>query len=337
MPTSTTAAPGFTIAAVTIPGTPTAATTTSARDGLGGEVARAGVADRHRRVAVQEEQRGRLADDVAAADHDRVRALELDAVLVEQREHAERCSRHVRRRAGEQQPGVDGMEAVDVLDRIDGADDAPLVDLAGQRQLDEDPVDRVVRVQLRDEVEQLRLGRLLGQAQVACPRSRPRASPCASSGCRRPTPDRRRRAPSRARSGAGTRPPRPRPRRGSAPRAPSRPSASPSRAPRISSPGEVASQERRRVDPGAARRDPRHRRRRAARARRRGVVARAGVAHRRDRDPRLGRRAARRRARRATSSRSRPGRCARRAGRRRSCSSRSRTPKAGSRPRCRAG
>ena len=69
--------------------------------------------------------------------------------------------------AREEQPGVDGMEAVDVLDRIDGADDAALVDLRGQRQLDEDAVDRVVGVQLRDEVEQLALGRLLRQAQVS--------------------------------------------------------------------------------------------------------------------------------------------------------------------------
>ena len=60
------------------------------------------------------------------------------------------------------------MEAVDVLDRVDGADHAPLVDLAGQRQLHEDAVDRVVGVQLRDELEQLRLARLLRQAQVAC-------------------------------------------------------------------------------------------------------------------------------------------------------------------------
>ena len=118
-------------------------------------------------MPVQQEQRDRLADDVAAADHDRVRALELDAVLVEEREHPERRPGHVRGGAREQQPGIDGMEAVDVLDRIDGADDAALVDLRGQRQLDEDAVDRVVGVQLGDEVEQLALGRLLRQAQVS--------------------------------------------------------------------------------------------------------------------------------------------------------------------------
>ena len=66
--------------------------------------------------------------------------------------------------ACEQQPGVHGVKAVDVLDRIDRADDASLVDLAGQRQLDEDAVDLLIGVQVGDEVEQLRLARLLRQA-----------------------------------------------------------------------------------------------------------------------------------------------------------------------------
>ena len=70
-----------------------------------------------------------------------------------------------------------------------------------------------------------------GQAEVARLDPDLARRPCASSGCRRPRPGRRRRARSRGRSGAGTRPPRPRPRRGSSPRGPSRPSASPSRAP----------------------------------------------------------------------------------------------------------
>src|SRR5215216_38361 len=52
------------------------------------------------------------------------------------------------------------MEAVDVLDWRDGADDAVFVDLLGKRELTQDPGHALVRVELRDEPEELLLGRL---------------------------------------------------------------------------------------------------------------------------------------------------------------------------------
>ena len=58
------------------------------------------------------------------------------------------------------------MEAVDVLDRRDGADDPPLVHLLRQRQLDEDAGDALVGVQVCDEREQVGLGRLGGELVV---------------------------------------------------------------------------------------------------------------------------------------------------------------------------
>ena len=58
------------------------------------------------------------------------------------------------------------MKAVDVLDRVDCAQGPLLVDLAGQRELNEDAVDRVVRVQFGDQREQLVLRRLRGQVVV---------------------------------------------------------------------------------------------------------------------------------------------------------------------------
>src|SRR5215210_2934044 len=135
--------------------------------GLGGEVAGSRVAEGDGRVAVQEEQRRGLADDVAAADHDRIGALQPDPVLVQQREHAERRPRHVPGRPGEQEPRVDRVEAVDVLHRVDRLDHALLGDLVGERQLHEDPVDRGVGVQLADQRQQLLLARLGRQSQVA--------------------------------------------------------------------------------------------------------------------------------------------------------------------------
>ncbi len=74
------------------------------------QIPRPRVADGHRRVAVQQQQRHRLADDVAAADDDRPRARDGDAGAVEQFDDARRRAR--RRgpagsaRAGRRWPGV---------------------------------------------------------------------------------------------------------------------------------------------------------------------------------------------------------------------------------------
>ena len=109
-------------------------------------------------MSVQEHHGHRLAHDVTTADHNCVRALQLDVVLPEQRHHPERRCWHVRRIAEVEVPGVERVEAVDVLDGLDSADDARLVGVLRERELDEDAVDRVFAVQLGDELEQLLLG-----------------------------------------------------------------------------------------------------------------------------------------------------------------------------------
>ena len=68
--------------------------------------------------------------------------VELDVVLGEQRHDPDRRRRHERRPAEVELPGVERMQAVDVLRRIDRADDARLVEVVRQRQLHEDAVDR---------------------------------------------------------------------------------------------------------------------------------------------------------------------------------------------------
>ena len=62
------------------------------------------------------------------------------------------------------------MEPVHVLVRRDGVRHALLVDLPRERELHEDPVDRVVRVELVDEREDVRLRGVLGQPDVLDPR-----------------------------------------------------------------------------------------------------------------------------------------------------------------------
>jgi hypothetical protein len=60
------------------------------------------------------------------------------------------------------------VEPIDVLHGGDRPDHARLVDVVGQRELHEEPVDRVVGIQLLDLLEQLLLGRLRGEPDVAC-------------------------------------------------------------------------------------------------------------------------------------------------------------------------
>ena len=114
------------------------------------QIARVRVAERHGRVRLLQQVGHRLADDVAAADHDRARAVELDLVLLEQRHHSARSRGDDRRPAEVQLAGVHRMEAVDVLRRRDSPDHLFLVEVRRQRQLDEDRVDVVGRVQLRE-------------------------------------------------------------------------------------------------------------------------------------------------------------------------------------------
>ena len=109
---------------------------------------------------MQEEQRHRLADDVAAPDHDGPGALERHVVLLEQGHDPHGSGSDVRRPAQRELAEVQRMEPVDVLPRVDRTEHTRLVDLVRERQLDEKTIDRVVRVQLLDLLEQLFLGRL---------------------------------------------------------------------------------------------------------------------------------------------------------------------------------
>src|SRR5581483_11003040 len=135
-------------------------------EGMAGEVARVRMADGDGCVRLLEQLRDRLPDDRAAADDDGPRAVELDPVLGEQRHHAARRCRDEPRPREEQLTGVQRVESVHVLQRVDGADHALLVDAARQRQLHEQRVDRLVGVQLRDLVEQVVLRDRVRQPQV---------------------------------------------------------------------------------------------------------------------------------------------------------------------------
>ena len=62
-------------------------------------------------------------------------------------------------------PKLNGMKAVDVLERVNPFDHGRLVDLPGQGQLHQDAMDRRIGVQAVDCGQELILGGLAGQPQ----------------------------------------------------------------------------------------------------------------------------------------------------------------------------
>ena len=138
-------------------------------DGHRADVAGARVAHRDRgiptRSGLQQQRRHRFSHDVGAANDHGVPAGRIDAAAQQELLHA------IRRRGPE--PGripdgdfahVRGVEAVDVLAGIDAQQHEMLVDVLGERQLNQDAVDLGIGVEAIDEREQVCLARLLGQA-----------------------------------------------------------------------------------------------------------------------------------------------------------------------------
>ena len=157
IPTSMTAAPGLTSRPSTRRGEPTAATRMSARAADLGEVPGARVAHGHGRVRVQQQRRHRAAHQDRAPDHHRLGPLDLDAGTCQQLHHARGRARDEAGAALGQEPRASRSQPVDVLGRVDRRDHGVLVDAVGQRQLDEDPVDALVDVELPDQGQQLLL------------------------------------------------------------------------------------------------------------------------------------------------------------------------------------
>ena len=114
------------------------------------------VADGHRRVALEQQEGDRLADQVAAADHHGARAVQLDAGRVEQAHDAERRARPQARPAA--RPGrawLTGCRPSTSLRGVDRVEHRSASMRRRQRQLHEDAVHVVARVELVHQVEQL--------------------------------------------------------------------------------------------------------------------------------------------------------------------------------------
>ena len=110
------------------------------------EVLRLRVAHGDGGVPLQEQQRHRLADDIAAADHYRVPAGNRNFFLFEQVNDAGRG-------AGDESPGTQqqcartvDMEAINVLCRSNRLEDTRFIQMRGQRQLHKHSVNARIRV-----------------------------------------------------------------------------------------------------------------------------------------------------------------------------------------------
>ena len=107
-----------------------------------GQVDRAAVGDGDGGVAMEQEQRHGLADDVAAPHDDRLFALEFDAGLFQQLDGAggrrrDEEGRSIRCQAAR----IQRVHAVDILPRIEQVDEGRMVDMGRHRFQDHDAVD----------------------------------------------------------------------------------------------------------------------------------------------------------------------------------------------------
>ena len=108
-------------------------------------------------MAVQQQERHRLADDVAPADHDGASARNRNLRSVEKLNHAGRRARHERGAVLHQASDVDRVKPVHVFGGIQRVEDALLgVRAHGRRQrtLNENPVVHVAPVETLDECQQ---------------------------------------------------------------------------------------------------------------------------------------------------------------------------------------
>src|SRR3990167_2534243 len=119
---------------------------------------------RHRAMGLEQQRRHGFADDIGAADHHRMLAGKVATAVLQQAHASGRGAGRGYFAALDKATAVLGMETIDILQRVDGLEHAVLVDMVGQRQLNQDAVDCRVGVKPLDQLKQggfARVGRQL--------------------------------------------------------------------------------------------------------------------------------------------------------------------------------
>src|SRR5207302_915857 len=115
-----------------------------------------GVTDGDSGISIEQQHGGGLAHDVAASDHHCFASGNGDIATLQNFHNARRGTRHEAGALSGKESDVHGMESVDVLRGIYRQQDLLRIDVAGQRQLDQNPVNVVAVVQVIDHGQQLR-------------------------------------------------------------------------------------------------------------------------------------------------------------------------------------
>jgi hypothetical protein len=127
------------------------------------EISRFGVADGDRSVCVHEKESHGLADDVAAPQNDRVGALDRNLVALKNFHASGGSAGDESRTIGNELAEIDGMKAIDVFRGVYGFQYALGIDLRRQRELNKDPVDVVVIVQIGNKLKHVAGGNIRGR------------------------------------------------------------------------------------------------------------------------------------------------------------------------------
>lgn len=137
----------------------------SAGGAFGLQIPGFGMAQRDGGVVGREQQRRGFAHDVAAADDHSVLACDGNAGAFQHFNAAGGRAGQKALLTNDHAAHVHWGEAVHVLVRRDGVDDALFADMPGQRQLHQHAVDRLVRVQRRDFFQKRGLGGFFRQRE----------------------------------------------------------------------------------------------------------------------------------------------------------------------------
>ena len=125
-----------------------------------GQIPRSTMAHGDRRVLLDQQERSGHPDDGRPADDDGVAPLDLDPRSAQDLDRGVGRGRQEAVVAEAKQPGVERMDPVDVLGRVDRVDDRSKPDGAREWHLDDDAVDGRVVVQVANRRRDLGLGRL---------------------------------------------------------------------------------------------------------------------------------------------------------------------------------